>query len=247
MELNRTRTVRTAEIAIIAAIATVLAGCPRPVREPVEPPTSPSTFHLEEPLPPGTRLFRVVPQESLVSILVYRAGKLAKAGHNHVIASHELAGEIAFASDVARSAFALRMPVASLTVDEPALRRAAGEEFAAEVPESARAGTRNNMLSTALLDAEHFPVVALRSQKIEPAAGGALATVQVAVRGEVRTIAMPLRYEQKGSDLLADGELELRQTDLGLTPITALLGALQVRDEMRIRFRVIARAASPAD
>jgi hypothetical protein len=38
--------------------------------------------------------------------------------------------------------------------------------------------------------------------------------------------------------------MPLRQTDLGLTPFTALLGALQVQDEMQISFRIVARAAT---
>jgi len=35
----------------------------------------------------------------------------------------------------------------------------------------------------------------------------------------------------------------LKQSELGLTPFSALLGALQVQDEMRVRFRIVARAA----
>jgi hypothetical protein len=34
----------------------------------------------------------------------------------------------------------------------------------------------------------------------------------------------------------------VRQSDLGLTPFSALLGALQVQDEVRLRFRILARA-----
>jgi hypothetical protein len=32
----------------------------------------------------------------------------------------------------------------------------------------------------------------------------------------------------------------VRQTDLGLKPFSAMLGALQVQDEMRVRFRIVA-------
>jgi hypothetical protein len=37
------------------------------------------------------------------------------------------------------------------------------------------------------------------------------------------------------------GEMPLRQSDLGLTPFSAMLGALQVEDEMRVKFRIVAR------
>ena len=41
---------------------------------------------------PGARKYQVVPAESLLQILVYRGGAMARLGHNHVIASHQLSG-----------------------------------------------------------------------------------------------------------------------------------------------------------
>jgi hypothetical protein len=43
--------------------------------------------------------------------------------------------------------------------------------------------------------------------------------------------------------LIVSGELPIKQTDLGLTPFSAMLGALQVQDELRVRFRIVARRA----
>jgi hypothetical protein len=34
----------------------------------------------------------------------------------------------------------------------------------------------------------------------------------------------------------------LRQSDLGLTPFSVMLGALQVQDEMHIKFKIVASA-----
>jgi polyisoprenoid-binding protein YceI len=241
MELNRTITVRHGGIAIVVLLA-ALHACTRTARQPTEATPSAVPFELPEPLPSDAQRYRILPDESLVSMLVYRGGKLASAGHNHVIASHEVSGSVAFTPDVSRSVFVMRVPVGSLSVDEPELRRASGDAFSAAVPESAREGTRQNMLSAALLDAQHFPDVTIRSQQVEPSAGGAIAHVEIIVRDQTRVLAVPLRYEQKGEELLADGEFAVRQTELGLTPFSALLGALQVQDEMRIRFRLIARA-----
>jgi hypothetical protein len=42
------------------------------------------------------------------------------------------------------------------------------------------------------------------------------------------------------------GETSLRQSDLGLKPFSALLGALQVQDEMRISFRISAHPGATA-
>jgi polyisoprenoid-binding protein YceI len=197
-------------------------------------------------VPADARRFDIVPGESQVDILVHRAGTLAKAGHNHVITSRDITGVVQLTPQVERSRFQLAMPVATLAVDDADARRAAGPDFAADVPQSAREGTRRNMLSEALLDAARFPEVSLASMRIEAVPGGALAAVEVRVRGEASTLSVPIRYEQKANELLADGEIAVRQSDLGLTPFSALLGALQVQDEMTLRFRILARATSTA-
>jgi len=46
--------------------------------------------------------------------------------------------------------------------------------------------------------------------------------------------------ESRGTDLVASGEVELRQSQLGLTPFSVMMGALQVQDAMRVQFRLIA-------
>jgi hypothetical protein len=152
--------------------------------------------------------------------------------------------------------------VAEFTVDEPALRtQEHSPDFPPEVPDAAREGTRRNMLGEALLDAEHNPQIVLRAVRLEsagapaPGSGGeaggeaggetraVLARVQATVRGQLRTISVPVRYQFAAGALIASGEAALKQSELGLTPFSALLGALQVQDEMRVRFRIVARAA----
>jgi len=211
------------------------------------PPPSPAPFE-------GTP-YDIVPDASLLTILVYRAGPLASAGHNHVIASHALSGTIYVPADPMHSSFEVRLPVATLTVDEAALRaQQPGSDFPPDVPENAKEGTRRNMLGESLLYAAQYPQIELRALQLTPlppAAGAAagthtaLAQVQSTVRGQQRTFAVPVSY-RLGDDrsLVVTGELPLRQSDLGLTPFSAMLGALQVQDEMHVSFRIVARAAA---
>jgi polyisoprenoid-binding protein YceI len=186
--------------------------------------------------------YQVQGSDSLIIVRVYRAGTLARAGHNHIVASHDLAGTVYVAPELARSRFELEFPVASLTVDEAELRAAQGADFAADVPDSARDGTRKNMLGPAVLDAEHYPQISLRSEAMDTDAGRLMARVQIRIRGETHAFTVPVSYTLSASELLAQGEFALKQTDLGLAPFTALLGALAVQDEMQLQFRIVARA-----
>jgi hypothetical protein len=72
-----------------------------------------------------------------------------------------------------------------------------------------------------------------------------LARVETTVRGEVRAIMVQVSYSLADRALTASGEARIRQSDLGLTPFSAMLGALQVQDEMRVSFRIVARASRP--
>ncbi len=249
-----------------ALLLAMLAGCPlRPPAATAVPATpAPAT------LPPGGTPQRGQPYDvdgaaSLLTVLVYRGGALASVGHNHVIASHQLSGTFYVPDDVLHSSFELHVAVDTLTVDEAALRaQQSGADFPAEVSEGARQGTRRNMLGEALLDAVHNPEIVLRSAGLErgapasapaaaasgpPAGAGSaaadalLAQVQSTVRGQQRTFAVPLRYQLGGGTLIVSGETSLRQSELGLTPFSAMLGALQVQDEMHVAFRIVARAA----
>jgi len=222
--------------------ALLLAGCPPHPVSPGKPPGEAIPAAGARPAPQLGRPYDVVAGESLLRILVYRGGPLAKAGHNHVIASHDLAGTIYVPEDATRATFEIRMPLAGLTVDEASLRAQEGGDFSAAVPDSARDGTRRNMLGEALLNAQLFPEIVLRSESIgRNASGGLEAHVRAEVRQSPHSIAVPFQYELEPGQLIVSGELPLRQTDLGLTPFSALLGALQVEDEMRLKFRLVAR------
>jgi polyisoprenoid-binding protein YceI len=231
---------RALRVLPLVAIAASLAACPAAQRpEPAKPtPTAP-----ERPARDYTnaRVYQVVPEESLVRILVYRGGTLASAGHNHLVASRHVEGKVYLHQEITRSGFELAMPVASLDIDPAELRREEGPDFAAEVPDSARQGTRKNMLSPALLDAERFPDVRLSTAAVAGSSLAALTvTALVDVRDQQHEVRVPVAIQVDGTRVSASGEFKVKQTDLGLKPFSALMGALQVQDEITIKFKLTA-------
>ena len=194
-------------------------------------------------VPPGSTEYRVSPRESGLQILVYRGGPMARLGHNHVIASHHLEGAVYVTPDPLRTCFDLSFPVGELTVDEAAMREQAGADFASAVPQNARDGTRNNLLSPALLDGANYPTIRLRALDVLEAGDGYDVGVEIAIKDQVQTVRVPVTLRRDERTLVASGEFPLKQSALGLKPFTAAMGALAVVDEMTVRFQVVAASA----
>ena len=134
--------------------------------------------------------------------------------------------------------------VQTLTVDEDTLRAQEGADFPPNVPEDAREGTRRNMLGASLLNAERYPGIGLQSENLQRVGDSVVAQVRVIVRNHASSLRVPVSYELRGNVLRVQGDIAVRQTDLGLTPFSLFGGALRVEDEMRVRFRIVARAES---
>jgi hypothetical protein len=204
--------------------------------------------------PAGAAAYSIDSAQSELRLLVYRAGPMARLGHNHVILNRAVGGWVdAAAAGLPGSracpesaSFSLYVPVADFVVDDARARSEEGEDFSADVPEEAKSGTRRNMLSAAVLDAERFPVITLTSVGINQAAEGNLtATLTIGVAGHESTLAVPFTLEISPDRISAAGSVVLRQSDLGLTPLRVMLGALQVQDDFTVRFRFVAAAATP--
>jgi len=226
-------------LAAVLALLVGLGACapaPRPVPG---APAVPAAAAL-----PAGPAYRVDPARSSLRILVYRAGALARLGHNHVLESHELAGDVhlAAAGAYAGAGFALRLPVASLIVDDAAARGEEGAEFATEPTPADIEGTRRNLLSPGVLDALAHPVISLDGTTV--ARGDALvALARITVAGHASTLEVPLAVTAAPGTLTLRGGFGVAQTALGLVPFSLALGALSVRDELEVRFTLVATAS----
>jgi hypothetical protein len=176
------------------------------------------------------------PAATEVRILVHRAGALAALGHNHVITSTSLGGRID-ALPGGEYRFDLALPVESFVVDPPGPRAEEGEDFAANVADDARDGTRTNMLGERVLDAARFPVIRLAGETLSAADGARSLALAVTVRDTTREFRVPVTIVP-GERPVVRGELPLTHADLGLSPFSVMGGMLAVRDDLLVRFRV---------
>lgn len=192
----------------------------------------------------GAQIYTIDAQASDIHILVYRAGTLARLGHNHVISSKTLRGEVWLHQEFSASGFDVTLPVATLIIDDPKTRARHGEEFAAEVAQKDIDGTRRNLMRPEVLDGEQFPEIKLVASEVSGSIDAPSLKAQVTLKGVTRELQIPVKLEIQQDRLIASGEFDLLQTEFGIKPFSIALGALQVRDELHVAYRLVAMRKS---
>jgi polyisoprenoid-binding protein YceI len=186
--------------------------------------------------PAAEQGYTVVAEASAVRIHVGRSGVFGFAGHNHEVVAPVAQGTvIADPADLSRSSVTLSFDAAALTVT--------GEgEPAQDVPK-----VQAKMVGPDVLDAARFPSITFRSRSVAGKEAGAgvydlQVTGDLELHGVSRSLTLPLRVELTGEGLTASGKTALRQTDYGMKPVSAGGGTVKVKNEIRVDFRIVARA-----
>lgn len=225
-----------------ALIACAFAACaPIPTAPTLPPPTAPKGFPAKDYLQDAARgapVFRLDPTHSLVVVRVYRGGALARFGHDHVVAIRDIHGFVRLSRETGARRADLYAALASMRVDEPALRARAG--FDTQPSEQDIAGTRHNMLDK-VLEAGRFPFVSIHLDHVVGDAPTITVNAVVSLHG--RTHALPVTVELNTPDadtIHAHGNFSVKQTDFGMVPYSLLGGALRVENRIDIEFDLAA-------
>jgi len=201
----------------------------------------PSEFPLNRYLGrPSDSVWQI--DQSQLLIKVYRTGRLKRLGHNHILSSNQLQGLIYWPTlNAPSNAFAdLLLAVHSLAVDNPDLRAKAGDAFLSKPSESDRTGTRRNMLSAKVLNGAEF----LTASANQPGQPSQWAQAQIRIKDRKVEQVLPLTLSgvenESGVQLQVSSQFTLSHQQLGLTPFSALAGALRVADELQFELQLVA-------
>jgi polyisoprenoid-binding protein YceI len=170
-----------------------------------------------------------------VLIVVGKAGVFSFAAHDHEVVAPAVAGSIVLdQTDVTKSKVSLEFNAAALKVTGKG-------EPAEDVPEVQAA-----MLSDRVLDVRQYPTITFRSNRVSLVRKEAdRLTLNVAgdltLHGITRPVTTRVEVGLKDPSLTATGTARIRQTDFGMTPVTAGGGTVRVKDEVDVVFRVVAR------
>jgi polyisoprenoid-binding protein YceI len=185
--------------------------------------------------------YLIVPGDSELRVLVFRAGSLAGLGHNHVISSRALSGTVKSGDTVAERAIDIRLPVDSLTVDDPAIRAEEGQSFSSKTSEKDAQGTRRNIMGRKLLQAEQFDEIRVFSKRISGDLPDVVIEAEITLKGAAHSVELPAIVETYDDRLVATGTTSIAHSELGLEPFTAAFGTMRVAQEMIFKYRIVAR------
>ena len=240
---------------LIVILASLAASCTQRILPPAAvvqtsvPADFPGAYYRQAEAS-GEKVLRVDPQHSLVTITVRRGGSLARLGHDHVVASHDVGGYV----HVAGGRADLYVPLERLAVDEPGLRAEAG--LSTQPSAEAVEGTRRNMLEK-VLESERFPYAYIHVTRTAADSttfpgstslpGHTSLIVTLALHGMEKTFeiparieTLPARIETLPGGISISGKMIFNQTDFGIVPFSVLGGALQVQDSLALHFRIFA-------
>ncbi len=213
--------------ALVAACAVQVAPPPTDTDRPAD---FPEAFYRGL-APQDGPVYRVDPARSHVVVVVRRGGSLARLGHDHVVASHDVGGFVAPALGRAD----LYVPLERLTVDEPVLRAEVGLDSTPSATDIA--GTRRNMLEK-VLEAGRFPFATVTVAR-SSGDGPLMNRVELTLHGVTRVIEPQLQFRSTGKEVEATGRFAIDQSQFGIVPFSILGGAIAVQDRLDIAFKIV--------
>ncbi len=205
------------------------------------------------PLPAGS--YRVVPEESILSIVTHKAGVAAGLAHNHLVAASDYEAELTFdPASPAATRLEFRARASDLVIDSPELNQAwyprleslgvLPEPFE-KMTDKDRKKVRETMLGRKQLDAENFPEIAGSILSVEASAEDDADfpyRVNISFEAHGRRVEREIRGrvdETAGGDaVVLEAIGDFRFTDFDIKPYSAFLGTVRNRDGLTLYVRL---------
>ncbi|MBY0278007.1 YceI family protein [Candidatus Binatia bacterium] len=175
---------------------------------------------------------------SEIAVKVFKAGAASAFAHDHVLRATRWQATLDASAEPLALRAEVRVDVAALEVDEPATRARHGLDGA--LSDGDRQQVRDNMLGPGQLDAAAHPEIRFAATRIDRDAERFRLAGELSVHGVTRRVEVPLAIVADGDAYTARGRLRVRQSDFGIRPYSAFLGAVRTQDEVEIVFSLVA-------
>jgi len=182
---------------------------------------------------PAPVAYRVVAEESRMTVHVGTAGLFKMFGHEHNIQVKGLAGRVDWDSEAPQSSrFVLEIEAASLTVADE------------ELSEKDRAQVQSDMETQALALPQNprivFESTEVRVEKSEGANRRLKLRGTLSLRGVTKPVEVPLTLEVAEGRVIAKGEMELQGKNWGVPQISAVGGSVKTKEGLQLAFEIVA-------
>ena len=174
------------------------------------------------PLAPGVHA--IGPADGELLVLTYREGVAQKVGHDLILEVTAWTATVEVGADAVPLSLAL-------DADADALHVRRGLHGAKPLTDSDRASIRDNIARKVLRP----QAIAFRSTRIDAAGGELRVAGLLTLAGKSRPTEFVVALDTGGR---VTGRLALRQSEWGITPYRALMGALRLRDEVEVSIDV---------
>jgi len=199
-----------------------------------------------------------VQPESIFAIVTHKAGLLSSLGHNHLVFAGQYEANLTMEdNDPTSIKLKFSTPVAELKIDDPKANEtwyphleAAGilDEAFSDVSEKNRKKMTKSMLSKKQLNVNKFPkieasidAVREKSDTVGKLETTHVLTLKLVIRDVSRTISVPAAITIDNGTLSIRAVAEMKFTDFGIEPYSAMLGSVANDDQIHIFVDLVAR------
>ena len=179
------------------------------------------------PEPADSVIYRLT-SGSRLQVKTGKAGVFGFAGHNHLIESQAVHGEVVYYThEPERSHLEITVDADSLQVLTP--------------PDTEEIRKVGETMRTQVLRTADYPVIRLVSREVQPKEGGFHLVGAMTLAGQTRTLPLDVVTRITGDTLEASSTFALKQTDFGITPFRGGPGGtVKVADRVVIGFKAVA-------
>lgn len=182
--------------------------------------------------------YRVERERSEIVARVATTGPAAALAHDHVVRATAWQATLDVHRDPVALAADVRVDATALAVDEPDVRKRHGLD--GELDDDDRAEVRATMLGASQLDVARHPEIRFVVSEVDRVGDGLRIAGELRLHGVHRRIALPLAVSESDGAVTASGTVRVKQSDFGIEPYRAFLGAVRNEDEVEIAFRLVA-------
>jgi polyisoprenoid-binding protein YceI len=183
--------------------------------------------------PEGTVIqYAIDRKKSSLTVRAFATGLLSSLGHNPTISAPGLDGEILFnPSSLEQSSFRLVVDAASLAATNDISTKDLNEI--------------NRRMQEEVLESDAYPEIVFESSRISASKTGegqywGNINGELTLHGVKHNQSITVRLSVDADRLRATGEFSIRQSDYEIRPVSAVGGAIKLKDELKFSFDISA-------